>query len=469
MAISKHSHGVRAFDKPYTYLFALLGILIPITVQEAIAIKGDFITQSPVGPTVKDSLLKADFVFKGLEFPSSMAFIGPDDILVAEKNTGTVRRVTNGAMLSEPLLDVNVANKGERGMLGIAVANNETNLQTYVFLYYTETADGDGTDTPQGDNIVCGCLYRYQLLNNTLVNPKLLLMLNINPPSESKIPAHLGGKVVIGPDKNVYISIGDVGGRLTQAIQGKGPPDGTGGILVMTQDGAPVNRILGNQFPAYFYYAYGIRNSFGMDFDPLTGKLWDTENGGEFADEINLVEPGFNSGWNRVQGIWEHGVPSQNNYLPENITLNPTNLADFNGIGSYIAPKFIWYHPVGPTALKFMDSDKLGIQYENDIFVSDFHRGSIYNFNLSVSRLDLALTGPLKDGIANNDNERRETIFAEGFGGVTDMQIGPDGYLYVLSLYLGGDECLPQSPDLPCVKYDSSNPGSIFRISPAYP
>ena len=54
--------------------------------------------------------------------------------------------------------------------------------------------------------------------------------------------------------------------------------------------------ILGNTYPLNLYYAYGIRNSFGMDFDPVTGKLWDTENGPDYGDEINLVEPGFNSG-----------------------------------------------------------------------------------------------------------------------------------------------------------------------------
>jgi aldose sugar dehydrogenase len=468
MAVTNKSHGVPASGIPYTYLFALVGILILLMIQEGVALKGDFTIQS-FSPTVNDSSLKVDLIFKGLEFPSSMAFIGPNDVLIAEKNTGTVMRITNGTISSEPLLDVNVANKGERGMLGIAVANNETNLETQVFLYYTETADEDGTDTPAGDNIVCGCLYRYQLVNNTLVNPKLLLMLNVKPPVEHGIPVHLGGKVVIGPDNNVYISIGDLGGRLTQATQGTWPPDGTGGILVMSQDGMPVNRILGSQFPTYFYYAYGIRNSYGMDFDPVTGKLWDTENGGEFADEINLVEPGFNSGWNRVQGIWEHGVPSQNNYLPENITLSPTDLVDFNGNGSYKEPKFIWYYSVGPTALKFMDSDKLGKQYENDIFVGDFHTGSISNFNLRANRFELALTGPLQDGIANNNDERRETIFGEGFGGVIDIQVGPDGYLYILSLFFGGDDCRSQSPDLPCVKYDSRNLGSIFRISPATP
>ena len=72
----------------------------------------------------------------------------------------------------------------------------------------------------------------------------------------------------------------------------------------MTQDGQPVpNPPLGNEtYPANLYYACGIRNSFGLDFDPVTGNLWDTENGPDFGDEINLVNQGFNSGWEQVQG-----------------------------------------------------------------------------------------------------------------------------------------------------------------------
>ena len=82
--------------------------------------------------------------------------------------------------------------------------------------------------------------------------------------------------------------------------------DGRSGILRINQDGKPVGEgILGSTFPLNLYYAYGIRNSFGFDWDPLTGKLWDTENGPHYGDEINLVEPGFNSGWVKVQGVWE--------------------------------------------------------------------------------------------------------------------------------------------------------------------
>jgi glucose/arabinose dehydrogenase len=59
--------------------------------------------------------------------------------------------------------------------------------------------------------------------------------------------------------------------------------------------------ILGNSDPLNMYFAYGIRNSYGIDFDPVTGKLWDTENGVNYGDEINLVEPGFNNGLDWVK------------------------------------------------------------------------------------------------------------------------------------------------------------------------
>ena len=77
-------------------------------------------------------------------------------------------------------------------------------------------------------------------------------------------------------------------------------------MLAVSQDGkAPINNHkLGDYFPLNLYYVYGIRNSFGLDFDPVTGNLWDTENGPFFGDEINLVKPGFNSGWAEVQGVW---------------------------------------------------------------------------------------------------------------------------------------------------------------------
>jgi len=183
---------------------------------------------------------------------------------------------------------------------GIAVSQHEAKDRgkpsKYVFLYYTETKSKDGGDLEKTQTIV-NRLYRYELVDKKLINPALLLELPGEPG-----PRHSGGVVLIGPDKNVYLVIGDVDHRKEAQNMFGNKADGTGGVLRITQDGMPVGRgMLGDTYPLNRYYAYGIRNSFGMDFDPVTGNLWDTENGDHCCDEINLVEPGFNSGWDGIK------------------------------------------------------------------------------------------------------------------------------------------------------------------------
>jgi glucose/arabinose dehydrogenase len=161
-----------------------------------------------------------------------------------------------------------------------------------------------------------------------------------------------------------------------------------------------------------------------MDFDPVTGKLWDTENGPNYGDEINLVEPGFNSGWQVIAGM--QGSSRIAGTAPISDTLE-----DFDGKGKYSDPEYEWSETVGPTALKFLNSDKLGKQYENDMFVGDFNKGNIYHFDLNKERTKLNVDGAMEGRL----NEK--IIFASGFGGVTDIEVGPDGYLYIVSIGQG--------------------------------
>ena len=404
-------------------------------------------TDDGIPSIIGDSALKVEEVARGLDLPTTMAFLGPDDILVLEKDKGTVQRIVNGKMLPEPLLDVNVATSVERCMCGIAVSSQSdsvsssssggggtgTGLRTYVFLYYTEAELTDSEDIIEGKAPLGNRLYRYELVNNKLINPVLLLDLPAIPG-----PRHNGGAIMIGPDNNLYVPIGDVDGshmggtgetKAQNYVDGV-EPDGRSGILRITQDGQPVGiGILGNTHPLYLYYAYGIRNSFGFDFDPITGNIWDTENGPGNSDEINLVEPGFNSGWQEIQGM----VASNTN---DGFNLEE-NIVDFEGKGKYSDPELVWMDTEGPTAVKFLNSDKLGMQYVNDMFVGDVHNGWIYHFDLNEDRTDLILDGLLADKIAHTPEEMQETIFGEGFGGITDLEVGPDGYLYVVSIGQG--------------------------------
>jgi aldose sugar dehydrogenase len=397
-----------------------------------------FIHAQQSSPVLNDPRLQVELITEGIVDPTTMAFLAPNDILVLEKGKGTVQRIVNGQMLPEPVLDVNVSGKDERGLLGIAVARNTSLNAPYIFLYYTEAKDEDGGD-PVGNR-----LYRYELVDNKLVNPKLLLDLPYLPG-----PAHNGGVVEIGPDNNVYVAIGELletiynkddYNTLAQNYANGKQPDGRAGILRVTQDGKVVNGkgILGDEHPLDMYYAYGIRNSFGIDLDPVTGNLWDTENGPKFGDEINLVEPGFNSGWAKIAGVWIVNMETDeegNRVISkgEKLSSNPNDLFDFKGRGKYSPPELSWENNIAPTGIAFLNSDKLGKQYENDLFVGSFLEGNIYHFDLTANRSTLDLNNLLEDRVASSPEEVETVIFGKGFGTITDLEVGPDGYLYVLA------------------------------------
>jgi aldose sugar dehydrogenase len=380
-------------------------------------------------PYISNSNLKIEQVTQGLEAPTTMAFLAPDDFLILEKDKGTVLRVTNGITLDEPLLDVDVANSVERGMCGIAISRNGST--TYVFLYFTEIDGKDGDDRkgkpPEGNR-----LYRYELVDNKLLNPVLLLDLPAEPG-----PRHNGGAIEIGPDNNIYIPIGDIDGSFkpfhtatkTQNSDAGIDADGRSGILRITQEGEPVGEgILGDSMPLRLYYAYGIRNSFGLAFDPITGSLWDTENGPQEGDEINIIYPGFNSGWHKVYGF---------SSSPKNFDVD--EMITFDDRGKYSEPKLVWAGSTGLTSIVFLDSDKLGTQYRNDIFVGAVHSSRIYHFDLNSERNDLVLPESVVPKFVENSPNRvvEDIIFGGGFGGITDLTVGPDGYLYVVSIGQG--------------------------------
>jgi glucose/arabinose dehydrogenase len=403
---------------------------------------------------IKDPNLHIELVSDLLIDPTAMAFVGPDDFLVLEKD-GRVQRIVDGKLMNEPLLELTdvIAKEDEQGLLGIDVSSvapsnsqaNSTENAVYIFLYYTRQEDD--TASSQKNNVV----YRYELLGNKLINPILLLELPALPG-----PSHVGGALTTGPDNNLYISVGEQrpssykgaeSETKAQNYVGGKEPDGRGGILRITQNGEIVDNIgiLGDQHPLDMYYAYGIRNSFGIDFDPVTGYLWDTENGPSCCDEINLVQPGFNSGWAKITGFWpvdDSGLTAQTDeemILSEqaDVSTNPSTsygLVDFDGKGRYSNPEFVWYTAVGPTAIKFLTSDKLGKEYQNDMFVADAV-GRIYHFDLNENRTSLVLDeGELAEKVADTTQELEHITFAEGFGIITDLEVGPhDGYLYVVS------------------------------------
>ena len=395
-------------------------------------------------PIVYDQNLQITQLTDELQFPTGIDFLGENDILVIEKNTGQVKRILDGEILNEPVLDVNVASQSERGLLGIAILNtkgltnpdtttneeaqdeNNLNNEIKVFLFFTETEDVDN------GNILGNRLYKYDFIDGKLVNPALLLDLPFLPG-----PSHNGGVLDIGPDNNLYLVVGDINREgnseyltLAQNIEDSKMPDGRGGVLRITIDGETVNDgfTLGNEGLLDKYYGYGIRNSFGIGFDPATGILWETENGSNYGDEINVILSGFNGGWRQGLGL----STEYENF--KNKEFDKSKLILFDGKGTYYDPVFTWVDTVAPTAITFINSKIFSEEYENDLLIGSVKQGRIFHFDLNETRigLDLSSSGELVDKMANVDEELEPVTLGRNFGIITDIEINPyDGKIYV--------------------------------------
>jgi aldose sugar dehydrogenase len=416
----------------------LIGILITIFSSTNLNTLFAFIKKNPSLVFPNDHL-KVHTIIDTLSSPTSMAFIDNNSILVLERS-GKVRLISDGILHDKPVLTVSVNTDGERGLLGIAttydtqfgnyelVAEREPGSEyssqksEYVYLYFTE-AEGN---EPLGNRI-----YRYDWNGHNLTNPSLILDLPALPG-----PYHDGGKLVMGPDNNLYAVIGDlnsVAGPFQNLRTAGKQYNDTSVILKVPLGNASDNNVLStgaSSNNSQYHLAYGIRNSFGLSFDPLTNTLWDTENGEDKYDEINLVKPGFNSGWYKITG------PISRTNLSEN------ELVQLNG-SSYSDPEFSWYMPIGVTDIEFFNSAKLGDIYENNIFVGDINNGKIYFFELDENRTGFKVRDDHKSGagigdlVADNDEEASRVTFGNGFDRISDIETGPDGLLYILS-YEGG-------------------------------
>ena len=365
-------------------------LLIPIILFTVIEVSESFAEPSL---NVQD-LVVEEYVTNLCCMITTMTFV-EDDILILQKSDGVVRLIQNGILQDKPVLDVNVDSVGEKGMLGI------TSVGSSVYLYFTEAHEDGGESL--GNRI-----YKYEWTGDSLINPILLKELPSNV-------SHNGGAMTVGLDDQVYAVIGDT---LRYGLLQNKPIEWLKGDDVNFKDNGVILQVE-TENP---YFAMGIRNSFGLAIDPVTGNLWATENGNDDFDEINLVPEKFNSGWIVIMG-----------------PVTESELDSLPGYEDYVYddPKFTWEEPVAPTGLdfaKFQEIDK----YDNSLFVGDCNTGNIYNFKLNENRDGFEFTSSfLQDKIINKNESMDEIVIGTGFGCVTDIERGPDGFLYIVSLSEG--------------------------------
>ena len=357
-------------------------------------------------PIISDDNLIVKKFSTGLEYPTTMCFIG-DDMLVLEKNTGKVIRIKdNGVHYNEPVLDVAVDAHWESGLLGITCISN------HVFLYFSESESGSDT-TKLHDQPMKNRVYRYDWNGEKLINPILIKELPGNLDGGHR---HNGGAIT-NQNNQIYFVIGDLGQRATfQNIPNKTIYETSSIFKIDTESSNSVE-----------LFAMGIRNSFGLSVDPETGYLWDTENSAHHYDEINLVKSGFNSGWMHVMGPVDRDNPDING-----IQTVPPPFENF----IYSDPEFSFERPVAVTAIEFPDGDSFE-KYSDWLFVGDYNNGRIYKFQLNSDRTGFIFSNPeLSDLVLDDNDEMDEILFAEGFQTISDIEFHDDA-MYVVSIFDG--------------------------------
>jgi glucose/arabinose dehydrogenase len=458
-----------------------------------------------------------------------MAFLGPGDFLVLEQATGKVQHVVNGA-IANTAIDLPVNSASERGLLGIVLAPDFASSH-YVYLYWTQSSTGADSsslaDVPLLGNRVDR--YRWDPTAQTLTFNRNIITLHAfqadaNQPMRGN---HDGGKILFGPDGKLYIQIGDQGRRGQMQNLPFGPTRGsqpddqfggpapdnahlTGVILRLNPDGttpddnpfigltaqnlAPIEQSAGVSMSGSLLaevvaniqkvYSYGRRNGFGLAFDPMTGFLWESENGDDTFDEINRITAGSNGGWIQAMGPisrvpdFKHiecsFTPLQGNlpvagnlpfsaidpatFIPalQQVRWPPMLIADtqdqaqsrlFVLPGShYEDPEFSWKWAVAPAAIGFAGTG-LGPKHAGNLFVGGsrtfLDEGYLFEFTFDSSRRHFAFTDPkLQDSVDDNDykfdeGESSSLVAGKNFGIVTNIVTGPDNNLYVTSLSNG--------------------------------
>ena len=357
---------------------------IEISIQEFIEMQ----LHLEIKPTIQKGDYTVEKFVDGLEWPTTMTFID-NDLLVFEKNKGTVRHIVNGVLIDKPVLDLSVANAVEGGLLGITSEGN------YVYLFLTESNVDGGEYT--GTRILKYFWNGEKLVDREVIREVIK--------SQDGIQHH--GGILLSRNTVPYEILAVTGDNFSNTTNQNffdSVIDDTSAIFDISKEE---------------YLGVGIRNSFGLTEDPITKKIWMTENGPDEFDEINLVEPKFNSGW---KVVWGPSSEKDREELKRNTEF------------LYSEPEFSWEQTIGVTAISFIDSDKFP-DLKNSVLVGDFNNGNLYKFQLNNERTGFIFENEnLNDLVLNYDDSNNEIIFGVGFSGITDIKIGPEGLPYIISI-----------------------------------
>ncbi|MBS0189321.1 MAG: PQQ-dependent sugar dehydrogenase [Planctomycetes bacterium] len=480
----------------------------PTAAKLALSFCLSFASADTTPPAMLDPNLQVTTVINtGLSQPMGIVFLEINDFLVIEKASGQVKRVINGVIQPTPVLDLAVNSASERGLLSL-VLHPDFPKTPYAYIRWTESSTGaDSTvtlETPLLGNRVDRFVWNGSAFTQDINIVRMRSLQTDNTPvpghpgtNNAGNPAgnHNGGVMRFGPDRKLYIFMGDQGRRgwlqnltngpfitapLVDDTFGGPAPDNAhlaGVILRLNEDGtSPADNPffaagagLGGEVGANIQkiFSYGHRNGFGMAFDPASGWLWETENADDAYSELNRVVPGMNGGWIQMAGPASRLADFKliettqfNNAMQQN-RFPPTRLAYTAASAQarlfmlpgavYVDPELSWRYEIGPAGTTFVSGTALGPEYDGTLWIGSARSnqqvgangGSLYRLKLTPDRLhiDTSADPRLADRVADNlfrnqkfEGTESETLqIGTGFGITPSIERGPDGNLYVVS------------------------------------
>ena len=429
---------------------------------------------------MSDDSLQVHTVATGLNQPTNMAILDEQSFFVTEKPTGRVYLASDGE-LGEPVLDLAVNFYDERGLLGIAL-HPDFAANPYVYLYWTASGEGEGEGAMLGPDTeeefalpdLGNRVDRFAWDGSQLTWDRNIVQLRSNTldtDTSGRIRGnHDAGPILFGPDGKLFIVNGDqnLRGQFQNLADGPPPDDMnfTGVVLRLNDDGtipednpffAPGAEMGGEAGEnVQMTWAYGVRNSFGLAIHPETGALWETENGDDSWDEVNIFPAGANSGWwqlmgpsSRFEEYRQIEVDSEDgtdnpDVPPDLLAANGeealSRLFELEG-STFVEPVFAWKFPVAVTSIGFVTDDRLGESSANTAWLGTVLTDSLYRYPLldDGSGFDFADDEGLSDLVDDNAQkgdlgESADYVVGTGFGTITHILPGPDDALYVVSL-----------------------------------
>ena len=339
----------------------------------------------PIASAQRGATVKAVPVKTGLDTPSAFTFSPDGRIWFLEKDTGRLRvlRPSTGRIRTITTIAITGGTAGtERGALGVELHPGWPD-QRFVYVYATRDVSGGGRQNQ---------VVRLHLADGHVVGSRIILRSPVDGSTN-----HNGGHILFGPDGKLYVEIGDGGSEYpTDPAHAQNPNEKRGKILRMNADGTvPATNPFGS-----LVFAFGVRNSFGFTFDPRTDRLWDTQNGPECNDEVNLVPRGANLAWGPHQSCGSLAKPRDTNR---------------DGPTPRTLPKYWFVSPIAITGTAFCDGCGLGAAMEGDLLFGAASNGVVRALDLNTARNDV-------------DGAR---VVVDVPMDVHSMEVAPNGTIYV--------------------------------------